>query len=151
LNEKFVDIIVERFLSNPSYVKLVVLVVMDQMIKMSIDVKCIVEIGSTKLVNAVNHQIILIVCALNQWAQNLNISNYILCQICQLPSFHLSLNKCLHIRRILPCYFMISRTMKCTNIHPVQKVSGFRVSTETFSQFKMIVKIADFYRELSMK
>jgi hypothetical protein len=136
---------------NPLYVKLVVLVVMDPMIEMYIDAECIVKNEITTMENVVNHQIIHVVCALNQWAQNLNISNYILCQICQLPLFNLSLNKCLHIRRILPCYFMISRNMKCTNIHPAQKVSGFHVSRETFPQFKMIVKIADFYKEPSMK
>ncbi len=69
LNKKFVDIIVERFLSNPSYVKLAVLVVMDQMIKMYIDVKCIVEIGITRAVNVVNHPITRVVCARNQWTQ----------------------------------------------------------------------------------
>jgi hypothetical protein len=39
------------------------------MIKMVIDVKCIVEVGITKAGNVANHQIIHVVCARNQWTQ----------------------------------------------------------------------------------
>ncbi len=53
------------------YVKLVVLVVMDLMIKMFIIVNYIVEVEITKVVDVVNHQIIHVVCVLNHRIQNL--------------------------------------------------------------------------------
>ncbi len=54
------------------YVNLVVLVVVDLRTKMSILVNYIVEVETTKVVDAVNHQIIHVVCVLNHRIQNLS-------------------------------------------------------------------------------